>query len=230
MNKKQALTVTLIAVFLLIAAPIVKAESTFRMYVESVLEDNPQVKVQEFEEDGVLRCENPVNKNEKVNGVVLHYNKEGNLFTKTPYFDGLANGERKQYDTNSGTLEWVVPYKNGKENGVKTAYRPDGTKSLEIPLINGVLHGVRRTYYESGKVKEEEAYKDGKQDGLVKSYYRNGNVKYEGEYKDGKMSGLQKWYYENGNLKTVGHYTNNKEDGHFKWYNEDGSLKAETTY
>ena len=230
MEKKQMLVLAVVAMFFLIVAHRGYAESTSRMYTKGVLKDNPQVTIEQFSEDGLSRCENPASRDEKVSGIVLFYDQQGNLLNETTYVDGLANGEYKQYDTDTNTVEWIIPYKNGKENGVKRSYKPDGTKSLEIPLVDGILHGVRRTHYKNGQVKKEKTYKNGKQDGLVKSYYKNGNVKYEGERKDGKKFGLQQWYYKNGNLKTIGHYTNDEKDGHFKWYNEDGSLKTEATY
>ena len=122
-------------------------------------------------------------------------------------------------------------YKDGKKDGVWTAYYPSGSTKYEITFKNGKAIGPAKFYYESGLLSEEGYWNIDHWEGKYKYYHPNGQLAYDWNYnKDGKRTGEQKYYYNNGNIKYVGNWNNGKTMGSLKMYNESGLIVAERIY
>ena len=106
------------------------------------------------------------------NGVVFWCNKDG-------------CGEASQtYETGQKKSEGT--YKDGKEDGLHTAWYVSGQKKSERNTKDGRWDGVMTEWYENGQKKSVENYKNGEPHGLWVNYKEDGAEKKPTTYKDGK--------------------------------------------
>ncbi len=68
------------------------------------------------------------------------YYSEGNVWSETPYKNGVVNGLKKVYYMNGQTLR-VVEYQNDTENGTLTDYTPNGEVRIQVSIRNGEIIG-----------------------------------------------------------------------------------------
>lgn len=87
-------------------------------------------------------------------------------------------------------------YVEGKLDGVRKVYYPNGKIAEERGYVKGVKEGVYKKYAESGFLIEEANFKAGQYDGKTTYYDSKGKVTIKGQFKNGKKNGV--WtYYEN---------------------------------
>lgn len=101
--------------------------------------------------------------------------------------------------------------------------KSDIVLSTETYNDNGKLQGERIVYYPDGKIAERIIYDNGKIDGLSTWYLENGKVLKELNYSSGELHGPAKYFNPEGILIVEGQYKNGKKDGIWKYY-EDGVL------
>ena len=131
--------------------------------------------------------------------------------------DGLyyAVNEEKPYSgrvveqDSSGQKSAEQTFKNGKLNGLSTAWYYGGQKKEQIGFNNGQKSGAYHIWYENGQKKKEGAYKSGKEDGKWSFWYENGQKKKEGAYKSGKEDGKWAYWMKNGEKMETGTMTGN---------------------
>ncbi|HTA28082.1 MAG TPA: toxin-antitoxin system YwqK family antitoxin [Bacteroidia bacterium] len=168
----------------------------------------------------------------KPNGIEKEFYKGGQLLSATPYRYGKKNGLAKyyyQYFPN-GTLEYEIPFKNGKINGVDRWYYESGELERETPYFNGKENGIEKDYYDSGKLRAEYPYVNGNINGTVKYYYKSGKLSEESIYSYGNQIGTAKGYYESGALKSEATYANGMGNGMFIEYYENGTIESKVHY
>ena len=78
--------------------------------------------------------------------------------------NGLLNGITKLY-YESGKIEFVSSWKDGKHHGPLKRYSENGILLEEIPFVDGKREGVGKSYYNDGKLKSVAMWKKGKLDG-----------------------------------------------------------------
>ena len=61
-------------------------------------------------------------KNDKTHGIQWNYHKNGNIFTKITFINGIKNGRYYQWESN-GNKELDGYLLNGKNDGRKRGYR-----------------------------------------------------------------------------------------------------------
>jgi len=110
------------------------------------------------------------------------------------------SGVFKEKQFNSDKIRLIIPYKNGKEQGVLKSYYESGKLLSEMPYKNGMKEGKQTDYYESGKVQAVSTYHNNMLNGTQKWYYETGELKAELTFKDDIGIGTVKAYYENGKL------------------------------
>ncbi len=161
-------------------------------------------------------------KNDLPFGIWRWYEK-GSLITLIPYTNGKMNGVVKYYG--GGKLyDSEKPFSNGLANGIAKIYYDNGQIKNETPHVNDTIEGGEKEYYESGKLKQETPYSKGKKNGVGKEYYENGVLKSETPYTDDKFNGVYKTYYEDGKLKSEAPWSNGRLFGIAKSYSEDGEI------
>lgn len=120
-----------------------------------------------------------------------------------------------------------------KKDGVKHGnYQFFMEKQLmeEVIFKDGKQDGLRKLFFPDGKVEVEETYKDGNIT-AKKSYFDNGQLLVTGQYDEAvTMTGEWTYYYQNGKIKEIVTFKNNVENGSFKEFYENGHIKAEGSY
>lgn len=125
--------------------------------------------------------------------------------------------------------KYTVRKEDGLKQGVYELHY-EGKLYEEGVFSNGKQDGIRTIFYPNGKRQVEEFYDNGDLT-AKKEYYENGTLKTEGQYDEAvTMSGEWNFYYENGKIKESVNFKNSVEDGAFKEYYENGNIKAEGTY
>ncbi|KJD33133.1 inner membrane protein translocase component YidC [Tamlana nanhaiensis] len=102
----------------------------------------------------------------------------------------------------------------------------DALLTLEHYNDNGKLDGERIVYYPNGAVAEKKLYVNGKRHGLS-TWFTDANVLLKAvNYKDDLFHGEAKYYNNSGELTSEGFYKNDRKDGIWKFY-ENGKLVEE---
>jgi len=135
--------------------------------------------------------------------------------------------KEKQFD--SDAIRLMIPYKNGKEDGVLKSYYPSGELNSEMPYENGGKEGIQKDYYKSGKLKTTTTYKSNMLNGTQKWYYESKQLKAEYTFKDDIGVGIVKAYYENGKLYAEVHFKGGNLKGGIT-YDIDGNQKKVTSF
>lgn len=110
-------------------------------------------------------------------------------------------GEWKYYHEGGKTVMATEPYKQGKVNGMRKVFFPDGTIAEETNYVNGIKQGIHKKYAENGVVLEQSNFVDDKYNGPAVFRDDKGNVGSEGMYKNDLKVGVWKFYREGKKVK-----------------------------
>ncbi|MDR2905586.1 MAG: toxin-antitoxin system YwqK family antitoxin [Helicobacteraceae bacterium] len=147
--------------------------------------------------------------------------KDGTMFG-TSCIDGKESGTRAYYK--SGALKFEIAPKDANTEEMRSYYESGALENI-IPYKNGKSEGIVKGFYESGKLKSEMPYKNGDRDGISKVYYENGRLKEEIP-----MDGIGKIYYEDGNLEKEIAFKNGTKEGEMKVLRKNGTTWGIFTY
>ena len=125
--------------------------------------------------------------------------QKGKTISEGKMVDQQRTGLWTYYHKNSDKVMMTETYVNGKLNGIKTTYYPNGKVAEEANYLDGEFHGSRKLFSEKGVVLEDLQYNKGELHGPAKFYNGKGELMSEGKYKDNKHHGTWR-YYENGKL------------------------------
>ena len=107
---------------------------------------------------------------------------------QTP-FSGVAD---KRYE--NGQKLSRTNYKDGRMEGLLTAWFENGDKEMEGYYKGGKLNGPYiSSWYSNGQKEEENNWKDGKLDGLWSVWYENGEKGSEAIYRNGELISKKEW-------------------------------------
>ena len=99
----------------------------------------------------------------------------------------------------SGQVEALVQFKDGKMEGLHTWWHENGQKMGEGTAKDGKPDGLYMLWHENGQKKQESTYKDGKEDGLRTQWHENGQKWLEKTFKDGAwLGGSEKYWNSKG--------------------------------
>ncbi|MGA9211605.1 hypothetical protein [Kaistella sp.] len=122
--------------------------------------------------------------------------KNGNVW----YFNNqIYNGKFIDYYYN-GKIQGEGILNNGKLEGLRKIYFPNGNISMERNYTQSMSNGLEKEYYEDGSLKQKGIMKTGKEDGIWEMYFPNGQVKQRTNFDNGKMIDKSVIYYSNGNI------------------------------
>lgn len=107
--------------------------------------------------------------------------------------DGLVITKRKD-----GSLYSKINYKNGIKHGVSKSFTKKGKLHLEIEYENGLKNGDSKLFYETGNVRRKTAYVNDKKDGPRISYFTNGKISSTISYKEDMPASDLKEYLKSG--------------------------------
>ncbi len=131
----------------------------------------------------------------------MFYNQSNNLVSEGKVVNKLYDGVWKYYHENSKAIMTLENYVNGKLEGVRSVFYPNGKLAETTNYAKGIKSGAYKKYTAEGIVLEESIYKNGQFDG--KAIYRDpkGNIVAQGIYVNGKKKGIWQ-FYENGKLSS----------------------------
>lgn len=197
-----------------------------------------------FHPNGVVRLEGTY-KHGLENGYFKEYDQNGNLLNTSKFTDGskledvaeLAKLEvRKDYYPD-GKIKIAATYnKEGKPEGIRREYTPEGNIDKSYIFRNGIMigegivtekgerDGYWKEYFDDGRLRAEGLYDKDKKSGTWKYFYPSGAMEQQGSYRDGKPEGTWKWFYESGRLIREESYFNGIADGVMTEYDEEGRI------
>lgn len=120
----------------------------------------------------------------------IFYNQQNNKVSEGKVVNKLHEGEWKYYHENSDVVMTREFYKNGKLEGVRSVYYPDGKILEETTYKNGVKNGPYKNYTETGIVLEESTFKNGEYDGIAIFRDTSGQIVAKGPFVNGLKKGI----------------------------------------
>lgn len=155
-----------------------------------------------------------------LDGVIYIFTKE---YIKRPdsikRIPSTNNMNRKNY-------EWYMKNSSNTYSGKFIDYYIDGKKQGEGNFKNGKVDGVRKMYYPNGQISMERVYSSGLENGLEKEYYEDGTLKQKGDFLNGKENGVWEMYHPNGQLKQRTSFDKGKMDGESISYYSTGKFRS----
>lgn len=142
-----------------------------------------------------------------------------------PYKDGKIDGEVLEFYANGNVYEKTY-YKDGNKEGLQTSYHYNNKISTEINYANNELNGSYKSYYSNGNLHEIGQSLEGFYDGVWKTYYSNGIIKSDFTYKKGNLNGLYKFYDTDGKLFYEYIYRKGEIIA-YTFYNKDATILKE---
>jgi antitoxin component YwqK of YwqJK toxin-antitoxin module len=100
----------------------------------------------------------------------------------------------------------------------------NGTIKGTGSFVNGKLEGLRIQYYPNGKKETEKEYKGSYPHGKAKEFYENGTLEKEGEFINNKEHGTWTLYHANGQQKAILNFEDGVQNGPYFEYDEQGNL------
>lgn len=140
---------------------------------------------------------------------------------------GVKDGPEKFYSRSAGQkyLRMEIPWRNGKVEGMKKIFYPNGKPRSVTHYVNDRADGEALGYTERGKLMRRAIMKDGKRDGDMIDYWpETGKPRRIVHYDMGKVEGVVREFYAGGRLKREIPFKNNAMNGTEKQFEADGSL------
>ena len=130
----------------------------------------------------------------------------------------------------NGKLSVQCNYKNGILDGKKTVFISNTKYDKTIHNFkDGFKHG-RFLFYKDGVLRKEINYKDGLRHGIYKLYNKNGDPEIENNYYERRIHGTCKQWYVNNKLMKICNYDSSALDGKQIHYYDNGNIYKEETY
>ena len=163
-------------------------------------------------------------KNGTLEGDYKSYFKVGEKLQEfyIPYKNGLIDGEVLEFYAN-GEIYAKSFYVSGKKTGIETVYHYNKKIASEINFVKGELSGSYKSYHPNGKVNEVGQSLEGSYTGSWKSYYSNGILQSEYNYRKGKLHDLYKYFDTDGKLYYEYVYRKGEIIA-YTFYKKDGSI------
>lgn len=129
----------------------------------------------------------------------IFYDQSKNKVSEGKVVNKLFEGPWKYYHQASKTIMATENYRNGKLEGLRSVFYPNGKIAEEINYKNGLKEGAYKKYTEKGIVLEESLFKNNEYNGMAVFKDSDGNVVSKGQFVNGKKSGI--WQFlEKGKL------------------------------
>ena len=129
----------------------------------------------------------------------IFYDQNKNKVSEGKVVNKLFEGEWKYYHFASAVLMTAENYKNGKLNGLRTVYFPNGKLAEQTNFVNNLKQGAYKKFTETGIVLEESFFKNNEYDGLAIFRNDSGIVVSQGMFSKGLKTGIWE-VLENGKL------------------------------
>jgi antitoxin component YwqK of YwqJK toxin-antitoxin module len=129
----------------------------------------------------------------------VFYDKNNNKVSEGKVVNKLYEGQWKYYHKASTSIMTLENYKNGKLEGFRTIFYPDGKTAEETNYKYNNKEGICKIYTQNGVLIEESNYKNNSYNGFAIFRDTQGNLVSKGNFVNGKK--LEIWqFYEKGKL------------------------------
>ena len=129
----------------------------------------------------------------------IFYDQNKNKVSEGKVVNKLFEGRWNYYHKASKAIMTIENYTNGKLEGLRSVFYPNGKIAEEINYKNNLKEGICKRYTENGIVIEESAYKNNEYNGTATFKDSDGSLISKGNFVDGKKAGV--WhFYEKGKL------------------------------
>jgi antitoxin component YwqK of YwqJK toxin-antitoxin module len=129
----------------------------------------------------------------------IFYDKNKNKVSEGKVVNKLYEGQWKYYHRASTSIMTLENYKNGKLEGLRTVFYPDGKTAEETNYKNNNKEGICKIYTQNGELIEESNYKNNSYNGVAVFSDTEGNLVSKGNFVNGKKSEIWQ-FYEKGKL------------------------------
>ncbi len=169
----------------------------------------------------------PVNAAGQPDGVELFF---ANASARKPvrtvtWKQGVKDGPERHYDTEVYARQVEFAWVQGRQQGLRTSFYPDGTVRSETTFVDGQGDGPARTFAPDGKLTREGAMKHGKWHGVVTDFWpASGKPQRVVTYVAGQVSGEVKEFHMNGARRRETPFRNDLKHGAETEYDEQGKL------
>ena len=129
----------------------------------------------------------------------IFYDQNKNKVSEGKVVNKLFEGRWNYYHKASKAIMTIENYANGKLEGLRSVFYPNGKIAEVINFKDNLKEGICKRYTENGIVIEESAYKNNEYNGTTTFKDSDGNLISKGNFVDGKKAGV--WhFYEKGKL------------------------------
>ena len=129
----------------------------------------------------------------------IFYDQNKNKVSEGKVVNKLFEGRWNYYHKASKAIMTIENYANGKLEGLRSVFYPNGKIAEEINFKDNLKEGICKRYTENGIVIEESAYKNNEYNGTATFKDSDGSLISKGNFVDGKKAGV--WhFYEKGKL------------------------------
>jgi len=139
---------------------------------------------EQYYSNGTLRAK-MFYKNDLLHGPVKYFSSTGSLLVDSWYFEGEKVGRVSKYYTNGKSYSEEY-YKYDTPFLTHHFYYEDGKKKSVLPYSNGKLDGIVLLYSPNGQLKRKVSFKRGLREGMDDIFSVDGKLLDSCEYKEGK--------------------------------------------
>lgn len=128
-----------------------------------------------------------------------------------------------------GTLkvkEGILYYQNQPFSGWQYELYSSGDTAVLVPFNDGKEQGLAKQWYPNGRLREQRFYEKGEKEGEHKGWWENGRQRFEYRFKKGVHDGNQKEWNQEGILSKELNYKEGREEGLQRLWRSDGKLTA----
>ena len=149
---------------------------------------------------------------------------------KADYASGELVGGYVSYYPNGKIEKQVAQDGQGRQDGVTSLYRADGSLESRGNWRHGLPEGTHQQYHATGKLREASVYREGKRvDGPVQTFDANGKLSTSFVLRDGRMEGELLAYFPDGKVAGRTQVSKGKFNGSSAEYYPDGAVRASMT-
>ena len=149
---------------------------------------------------------------------------------KADYASGELVGGYVSYYPDGKIEKQVAQDGQGRQDGVTSLYRVDGSLESRGNWRHGLPEGTHQQYHATGKLREASVYREGKRvDGPVQTFDANGKLSTSFVLRDGRMEGELLAYFPDGKVAGRTQVSKGKFNGSSAEYYPDGAVRASMT-
>lgn len=149
---------------------------------------------------------------------------------RADYASGELVGGYVSYYPDGKIEKQVAQDGQGRQDGVTSLYRADGSLESRGNWRHGLPEGTHQQYHSTGKLREASVYREGKRvDGPVQTFDANGKLSTSFVLRDGRMEGELLAYFPDGKVAGRTQVSKGKFNGSSAEYYPDGAVRASMT-